>query len=84
MKTRFDKDLAVFGGENYIYLVFTTVTGISKAPDIDRATTPRVTDCRGVIFPSGANLVLSQLRDEKYKPTPGTQRTIDWKRRGKM
>lgn len=60
------------------YLVFTTVTGINKAPDMERAVAPKVTDCNAVRFPFTPNSFFNQLNEEKYRPTPGTQRAIDW------
>lgn len=60
--------------------VFTTVMGISRTPLIVRATTPKAIASRGPGL-SQEILDLSQWSDEKYRPTPGTQRVIDCNRK---
>lgn len=59
------------------YLVLTTVIGISKAPEMVLAVTPKVTACRGVIDSFKSNVLLSQCKVEKYRPTPGMTLVID-------
>ena len=57
--------------------VFTTVIGISKAPDIDLAVMPKEIACRAVRGSSRFKECFSQCSDEKYKPTPGITLVID-------
>lgn len=49
----------------YTYLVLTTVTGINRAPDMERAVAPKHILCKGVKVPSVLNWVFNQLREEK-------------------
>lgn len=59
--------------------VFTTVMGISRAPDMDRAVMPKEMACRAVRGSSRLKACFSQCNDEKYKPTPGITLVIDCK-----
>lgn len=58
--------------------VFTTVMGISRAPDMDRAVMPKEMACRAVICSSRPKACFSQCNDEKYRPTPGITLVIDY------
>lgn len=59
--------------------VLTTVMGISKAPDIERAVMPKEIACRAVNGSSKSKACFSQCNDEKYRPTPGITLVIDCK-----
>lgn len=59
--------------------VLTTVMGISKAPDIERAVIPKEIACRAVNGSSKSKACFSQCNDEKYRPTPGITLVIDYK-----
>lgn len=59
--------------------VFTTVMGINRAPDMDRAVMPKETACIAVRGSCRSKVCFSQCSDEKYKPTPGTTLVIDYK-----
>lgn len=59
--------------------VFTTVMGINRAPDMDRAVMPKEMACRGVRGSSKLKACFNQCSDEKYKPTPGITLVIDCK-----
>jgi len=59
--------------------VFTTVIGINRAPDMDRAVMPKEMACRAVRGSSRLKACFSQCSDEKYKPTPGITLVIDCK-----
>lgn len=70
-------DLFRFEWKSTSYLVFTTVIGMSKAPDIARAVEPKTIARIGERGSSHCKECFSQCRDEKYKPTPGTTLMID-------
>jgi len=59
--------------------VFTTVIGINRAPDIDRAVTPNEMACTAVRGSSRLKVCFNQCSDEKYKPTPGITLVIDYR-----
>lgn len=59
--------------------VFTTVMGINRAPDMDRAVMPKEMACRAVKGSSKLKACFNQCSDEKYKPTPGITLVIDCK-----
>lgn len=58
--------------------VLTTVMGISRAPDMERAVMPKEIACRAVNGSSKSRVCFSQWSDEKYRPTPGITLVIDY------
>lgn len=57
-------------------LVLMTVTGMRHTPLNDRANMPRNMASSGPGSPD-VKFDFNQWREEKYRPTPGTQRVID-------
>lgn len=57
--------------------VLTTVIGINKAPDMERAVMPKEIACRAVSGSSRLKTCFNQCNDEKYRPTPGITLVID-------
>jgi len=54
-----------------------TVNGMRHTPLTDRANMPRNMASNGPGSPD-VKFDFNQCREEKYSPTPGTQRVIDW------